>query len=61
MRGEALQTYKNLTSRNRESLVEILTVFRRKYVKPQSMAIPKTHISTTGLQSGESAVNCFSR
>ena len=38
MRGDALQTFKNITSPNRETLREILTVFRRKYVKPQSMA-----------------------
>ena len=38
MRGDALQTFKNITSPNRENLGEILTVFRRKYVKPQSMA-----------------------
>ena len=41
MRGDALQTFKNITSPNRESLGEILTVFRRKYVKPQSMATAK--------------------
>ena len=34
MRGDALQTFKNITSPNRENLGEILTVFRRKYVKP---------------------------
>ena len=33
MRGDALQTFKNITSHNRENLGEILTVFRRKYVK----------------------------
>ena len=38
MRGDALQAFKNITSPNRENLGEILTVFRRKYVKPQSMA-----------------------
>ena len=38
MRGDALQTFKNISSPNRENLAEILTVFRRKYVKPQSMA-----------------------
>ena len=38
MRGDALQTFKNITSPNKENLVEILTVFRRKYVKPQSLA-----------------------
>ena len=47
MRGDALQTFKNITSPNREKLGEILTVFRRKYVKPQSMAT--TQVSTTGL------------
>ena len=41
MRGDALQTFKNITSPNRENLGEILTVFRRKYVKPQSMATSK--------------------
>ena len=34
MRGDALQTFKNISSPNRENLTEILTVFRRKYVKP---------------------------
>ena len=41
MRGDALQTFKNITSPNRENLGEILTVFRRKYVKPQSMVTAK--------------------
>ena len=40
-RGDALQTFKNITSPNREHLGEILTVFRKKYVKPQSMATAK--------------------
>ena len=41
MRGYALQTFKNITSPNRENLGEILIVFRRKNVKPQSMATAK--------------------
>ena len=41
MHGDALQTFKNITSPNRENLGEILTVFRRKYVKPQSIATAK--------------------
>ena len=41
MRGDALQTFRNISSPNRENLAEILTVFRRKYVKPQSMATAK--------------------
>ena len=40
-RGDALQTFKNIDSPNQENLAEILTVFRRKYVKPQSMATAK--------------------
>ena len=41
MRGDSLQTFKNIDSPNRENLTEILAVFRRKYVKPQSMATAK--------------------
>ena len=41
MRGDALQTFKNITSPNRDNLGEILTVFRRKYSKLQSMATAK--------------------
>ena len=41
MRGDALQTFRNNTSPNRENLGETLTVFRKKYVKPQSMATAK--------------------
>ena len=41
LRGDDLQTFKNITTPNRENLGEILTVFRRKYVKPQSMATAK--------------------
>ena len=41
MRGDALQTFKNIGSPNRENLTEILTVFRRKYVRPQSRATAK--------------------
>ena len=38
MRGDALQTFKNINGPTRQNLEEILAVFRRKYVKPQSMA-----------------------
>ena len=41
MRADALQTFKNISSPSRENLAEVLTVFRRKYVKPQSMATVK--------------------
>ena len=56
MRGDALQTFKNITILNIENLGEILTVFRRKYVN-----YSKTQNSTTGLQSSETEVNRFSR
>ena len=39
--GDALQISKNITSPNRENSGELLTVFHRKYVKPQSMATAK--------------------
>ena len=41
MRGDALHTFKNITSPNRENSGEFLTVFRRKNVRPQSMATAK--------------------
>ena len=41
MRGDALQTFKNIIGPTRENLGEILEVFRGKYVKPQSMATAK--------------------
>ena len=41
MRGDALQTFKNFNGPTRENLGEILAVFQRKYVKPQSMVTAK--------------------
>ena len=41
MKGDALQTFKNINGPTRENLGEILAVFRRRYVKPQSMATAK--------------------
>ena len=41
MRGDALQTFKNINGPTRVNLGEILAVFRRKYVKPQSMTTVK--------------------
>ena len=41
MRGDALQTFRNINGPTRENLGEILAVFRRKYVKPQTMATAK--------------------
>ena len=34
MRGDAIQTFKNITSHSRENLGEVLTVFCRKNGKP---------------------------
>ena len=41
MRGDALQTFKNINGPTRENLEDILAVFRRKDVKPQAMATAK--------------------
>ena len=41
MRGDALQTFKNINGLTRENLGEILAVFRRKSIKHQSMATAK--------------------
>ena len=41
MRREALQSFKNPNGPTRENLGEIPAAFRRKYVKPQSMAAAK--------------------
>ena len=41
MRGDALQIFRNINGPTRENLGEILAVFRRKYVKRQSMATAK--------------------
>ena len=40
-RGDALQKFKNINGPTRENLEEVLAVFRREYVKPQSMATAK--------------------
>ena len=39
--GDALQTYRNMTDRNRASLGDIVSTFRRRYVRPQSVATPR--------------------
>ena len=39
--GDALKTFKDITSPDRENLGEILIVFRRKIFKPLSMATAK--------------------
>ena len=41
MRGDALQAFKNINGPARENFGEILAVFRRKYLQPQSMARAK--------------------
>ena len=41
MRADALRTFENINGTTPENLGEILAVFRRKYVKPQSMATTK--------------------
>ena len=59
MRGDALQTFKNISSSNRENLAEILTVFRRKYVKPQSMATAKHNFQQLVFNPANQKLNDF--
>ena len=44
MRGDALQTFKNIRSPRRENVGEFLTAFLREFLKPQSMAVAKLKI-----------------
>ena len=41
LRKDALQTFHNISSLNKNKLEDILVVFRRKYVKPESTATAK--------------------
>ena len=41
LRKNALQTFRNLNTANRQTLEDILAIFRRKYVKPESQATAK--------------------
>ena len=41
LRKNALQTFRNMNTANRQTLEDILAVFRRKYVKPESQATAK--------------------
>ena len=41
LRKEALQTFRNISALNKKTLDDVLIVFRRKYVKPESEATAK--------------------
>ena len=41
LRNNALQTFRNINTANRQTLEDVLAVFRRKYVKPESQATAK--------------------
>ena len=41
LRKGALQTFRNMNSINRQTLEDVLVIFRRKYVKPESQATAK--------------------
>ena len=45
LRKNALQKFRNINSTNRQTLEDVLVIFRRKYVKPESQATakPKWH------------------
>ena len=41
MHKNALQTFRNINTANRQTLEDVLAVFKRKYVKPESQATAK--------------------
>ena len=41
LRKNALQTFRNISTPNRQTLEDVLVIFRRKYVKPESQATAK--------------------
>ena len=41
LRKNALQTFRNISNANRQTLEDVLVIFRRKYVKPESQATAK--------------------
>ena len=41
LRKEARQTFRNISASNKKTLNDVLLVFRRKYVKPESQATAK--------------------
>ena len=41
LRKNALQTFRNISSNNRQTPEDVLVIFRRKYVKPESQATAK--------------------
>ena len=41
LRKNALQTFRNINTTNRQTLEDLLVIFRRKYVKPESQATAK--------------------
>ena len=41
LRKNAIQTFPNISTTNRQTLEDVLVVFRRKYVKPETQATAK--------------------
>ena len=41
LRKEAVQTFRNTSASNKKTLDDVLIVFRRKYLKPESQATTK--------------------
>ena len=50
LRGEALQTFRNMTDATREHLNDILAGFRRRYVRQQSVATARCKWGKSGVQ-----------
>ena len=41
LRKNTLQTFRNISTANRQTLEDVIVIFRRKYVKPESQATAK--------------------
>ena len=41
LKKNALQTFRNISTANRQTFEDVLVIFRRKYVKPESQATAK--------------------
>ena len=59
MLGDDLQTFKNMSSPSKKSLAEVLTVFRKKYIKPQSMVTAKHKLQRLVFNPANQKLICF--
>ena len=59
LRGEALQTFRNMTDATREHLNDILSGFRRRYVRQQSVATARCKWENLSLNPSQQTFNDF--